>query len=61
MQTVRKEVQAFVNATERLLAPIVLEALNEDEREIIAMCAQSLVERYPTTQGSTEENLALGK
>jgi hypothetical protein len=49
MLTIRQEVQEFVRATERLLSPIILgNALNEDERELIAMCAQNLAEMYPS-------------
>jgi hypothetical protein len=48
MDTIRQEVQALVRTTERLLSPITLgEPLNEDERDMVAMCAQSLAEKYP--------------
>jgi hypothetical protein len=48
MLTIRQEVQALVRATEHLLSPITLgEPLNEDERDMVAMCAQSLAEKYP--------------
>ena len=48
MLTIREEVQAFVRATEMLLSPIMLgKALNEDERDMVAMCAQSLAQKFP--------------
>jgi hypothetical protein len=50
MQTIRQEVQALVRTTERLLSPITLgQPLNEDERDMVAMCAQSLAEKYPVS------------
>lgn len=52
MQTIRQEVLALVRDTEWLLSPITLgEPLNEDEREIVAMCALSLAEEYPPEKG----------
>jgi hypothetical protein len=40
MLTIREEVQAFVRAIETLLSPIMLgKPLNEDERDMVAMCA----------------------
>ena len=54
MQTIRQEVQALVRNTERLLSPITLgQALNEDERGMVAMCAQSLAEKYPAMEDTT--------
>ena len=48
MLTIREEVQAFVRATEMLQSPIMLgKALNEDERDMVAMCAQSLAQKFP--------------
>ena len=48
MKTIRPQVQAFVRATETLLSPIILgRPLNEDERDMVAMCVQSLAEKYP--------------
>jgi hypothetical protein len=50
METIRKEVQAFVQVTEKLLSPVYLgEALNEDERDLVAMCVQNLAEKYPVS------------
>ena len=50
METIRPEVQAFVSAAETLLSPIMLgRPLNEDERDIVAMCAQNLAEKYPVS------------
>jgi hypothetical protein len=58
MLTIREEVQALARATERVLSPIMLgKALNDDERELIAMCAQNLVEKYARAEGSAEEGL----
>jgi hypothetical protein len=54
METIRQEVRALVLTTERLLSPITLgEPLNEDERDIVAMCAQSLAEKYPLEKANT--------
>src|SRR5690348_13317013 len=60
MQTIREDVQAFVRLTEKLLSPILLgKAFNEDERGLVAMCAQSLVEKYPTMEVSTEKTRSM--
>jgi hypothetical protein len=56
MQTIREEVQAFVRATETLLSPIMLgRPLNEDERGMVAMCGQSLAERYSKAEDFPDE------
>ena len=48
METIRREVQALIGITEWLLSPLTLgEELNEDEWDMVAMCALSLAERYP--------------
>jgi hypothetical protein len=48
MLTIGDEVRSFVRAAEQLLSPNKLgRTLNEDERFLVAMCAHSLVERYP--------------
>lgn len=53
METIRQEVHALVLTTERLLSPITLgQPLNEDEKEIVAMCAESLAEKYPRAEPS---------
>jgi hypothetical protein len=58
MQTIRQEVRTLVLTTERLLSPITLgEPLNEDETGIVAMCAQSLTERYPIADAPGETTL----
>ena len=50
VDTIRPEVLAFVQATELLLSPIMLgRPLNEDERDMVAMCAQNLAEKYPVS------------
>jgi hypothetical protein len=47
MLTIRDEVRAFIHATEKFLSPMMLRTpLNEDERYIVAMCAQNLAEKY---------------
>jgi hypothetical protein len=57
METIRQEVHALVLTTERLLSPITLgQPLNEDEKEIVAMCAQSLAEKYPREEAFTDES-----
>jgi hypothetical protein len=57
METIRREVHALVLTTERLLSPITLgQSLNEDEREIVAMCAESLAEKYPRAVPSVQES-----
>jgi hypothetical protein len=41
METIRQEVRALVLTTERLLSPVTLgEPLNEDERDMVAMCSE---------------------
>jgi hypothetical protein len=53
VKTIRQEVHELVLTTERLLSPITLgQPLNEDERDIVAMCAESLAEKYPRAEPS---------
>jgi len=61
MLTIREEVQAFVRATETLLSSITLgRPLNEGEWDTVAVCAQNLLERYPSGEdGLRSENEAL--
>ena len=48
METIRIEVQALVRVTETLLSPITLDPeLNQDERDMVAICIISLAEKYP--------------
>jgi hypothetical protein len=62
MLTIRSEVQALVRATEKLFSPILLDQeLNEDERDMVAMCTQSLVEKYPRAETSSHESLRAEK
>jgi hypothetical protein len=50
---------ALVRTTEWLLSPITLgQSLNEGERDMVAMCAQSLLEKYPRAETSSQEKLA---
>jgi hypothetical protein len=50
MVTLRPEVQALIRATECLLSPITLgEELSRDEREMVGMCAENLLQKYPVT------------
>jgi hypothetical protein len=47
MQSLRKEVQAFVHASETLLSPVILgQPLNEDEWGMVLMYVQNLVTEY---------------
>ena len=56
MQTIRKEVQTFLHAAETLLSPVTLGSdLNEDERDMVSMYAQSLNERFPAKQFDRQE------
>ena len=60
MDTIRREVEALVRTTERLLSPITLgQPLNEDERGMIAMCARSLAEKYPMSFATSTQESAV--
>jgi len=62
MEIIRKEVQAFVRASEKLLSPVILgHPLNENERDLVAMYIQNLAEKYPvslTIPGQYRKNSA---
>lgn len=56
MKTIRKEVQAFVRASEVLLSPILLgPMLNDDERGLVSMCLESLAKEYTEKVPSPQE------
>jgi hypothetical protein len=58
MLTIRQEVQAFLRVTELLLSPAMLgKPLNEGEWDTVAVCAQNLMERYPSGKGAAEDSL----
>jgi hypothetical protein len=50
MDTIRQDVQALARVTQRLLSPITLDhELNQDERDMVAICIMSLAEKYPVS------------
>ena len=51
MEPFCEEVQTFIRASEALLSPVTQDTLlNQDERDVIAIYARTVAERFPIKQ-----------